>query len=137
QRAKARSNEARARGAMASLRQQQHKPDEVLQYLEPALAFYQQGGYPAATSSCLALLARANLQKGDYAAAQKNQEQLLQLGQQLNDQTIIAQAHAELGSALAREEKLTEALDHFAQAFLIYNSQGVQRSIGYNLLARA
>jgi tetratricopeptide (TPR) repeat protein/predicted Ser/Thr protein kinase len=137
QRAKARSNEARARGAMASLRQQQNKPDEVLKYLGPALAFYQQGGYPAATSSCLALLARANLQKGDYAAAQKNQEQLLQLGQQLNDQSMIARAHAERGSALSREEKFTEALDHFTQAYLIYNSQGVQRSIGYNLRDRA
>lgn len=137
QRAKARSNEARARGAMASLRQQQNKPDEVLKYLGPALAFYQQGGYPAATSSCLALLARANLQKGDYAAAQKAQEQLLQLGQQLNDQSMIARAHAERGSALSREEKFTEALEHFTQAYLIYNSLGVQRSIGYNLLARA
>ena len=137
QRAKARVNEARARAAMASLRQQQHKPDEVLKYLEPALAFYQQGGYPAATSSCLALLARANLQKGDYAAAQKAHEQLLQLGQRLNDQSMIAQAHAERGSALAREEKFTEALDHFTQAYLIYNSQGVQRSIGYNALDRA
>ncbi len=137
QRAKARSNEARARGAMASLRQQQHRPDEILKYLEPALAFYQQGGYPAATSSCLALLARAHLQKGDYAAAQKAQEQLLQLGQQLNDQSLIAQAHAERGSALAREEKFTEALDHFTQAYGIYNSQGVQRSMGYNLQGRA
>lgn len=137
QRAKARGNEARARAAMASLRQQQHKPDEVLKYLEPALAFYQQGGYPAATSSCLALLARVNLQKGDYAAAQKAHEQLLQLGRQLNDQTMIAQAHAERGSALAREEKFVEALDHFIQAYQIYNALGVRRSIGYNLLARA
>jgi tetratricopeptide (TPR) repeat protein len=137
QRARARVNEARARGAMASLRQQQHKQDEVLKYLEPALAFYQQGGYPAATSSCLALLARANLQKGDYAAAQKAQEQLLQLGQKLNDQSMIAQAHAERGSALAREERFTEALDHFTQVYLIYNSQGVQRSIGFNALDRA
>jgi len=137
QRAKARSNEARARGAMASLRQQQHKPDEVLKYLEPALAFYQKGGYPAATSSCLALLARAHLQKGDYAAAQKAQEQLLQLGQQLNDQSMIAQAHAERGSALSREEKFTEALDHLTQAYVIYSSLGIQRSIGYNLVERA
>jgi tetratricopeptide (TPR) repeat protein/predicted Ser/Thr protein kinase len=137
QRIKARGNEARARGAMASLRQQQNQPEEVVKYLEPALAFYQQGGYRAATSACLALLARANLQKGDYAAAQKAQEKLLQLGQQLNDQSLIAQAHAERGSALAREEKFTEALDHFTQAYLIYSSQGIQRSIGYNLLDRA
>ena len=122
---------------MASLRQQQNKPDEVIQYLEPALAFYQQGGYRSATSSCLALLARADLQKGDYAAAEKAHEQLLKLGQESNDQSLIAQAHAERGSALAREEKFTEALDQLTQAYVIYNSLGIQRSVGYNLVERA
>ena len=137
QRVKARSNEARARGAMASLRQQQNKPDEVIQYLEPALTFYRQAGYRSAASSCLALLARAELQKGDYAAADKDIEQLLKMGQEVNDQSIIALAHAELASALARQEKFTAALDHLTQAYAIYNSQGVQRSMGYNLVERA
>jgi serine/threonine protein kinase/Tfp pilus assembly protein PilF len=137
QRAKARSNEARARSAMASLRQQQHRPDEVVSYLEPALAFYQQGGYRSSASSCLALLARANLQKGDYAAAQKAQEQLLELARQMNDQSTLALALSEQASALSRQEKFTEALDYYAQAYQIYNSQGIQRSIGYNLTGRA
>jgi tetratricopeptide (TPR) repeat protein len=137
QRAKARANEARARGALANLRLNQNKPDEAVSYLEPALAFYQRGGYRAAASACLALLARALLQKGDYASADKAHEQLLKLSQELNDQSLIAQAHAERGSALTREEKFTEALDHFNQAYLIYNSQGIPRSIGYNVLDRA
>src|SRR6266404_710569 len=81
QRVKARSNEARARGAMASLRQQQNKPDEVIQYLEPALTFYRQAGYRSAATSCLALLARAELQKGDYADEDKDIAQLPKLGQ--------------------------------------------------------
>src|SRR5439155_16986269 len=102
-----------------------------------ALAFYQQGGYQSATSSCLALLARASLQKGDYAAADKAQEDLLKLARDLNDPFLIAQAHAERASALTREEKFTEALDHLTQANVIYNSLGIQRSIGFNLLDRA
>lgn len=137
QRVKARVNEARARGAMASLRQQQNKPDEVLKYLLPALAFYQQFGYRSATSSCLAILARANLQKGDYAAAEKEHEQLLKLSQDSNDQSQLALAHAERGSALAREERFAEALDQLTQAYVIYNSLGIQRSVGYNLVERA
>ena len=132
-RSKARRNEARARVAMANLRQQQNKPDEAAQYLEPALAFYQQGGYRSEAFSCLALLARVDLQKGDYPAADKSQEELLRLAQELNDQSLIALAHAERGSALAREEKFTEALDHSNQAYAIYSSQGIQRSMGYNL----
>ena len=135
-RSKARRNEARARVAMANLRQQQNKPDEAAQYLEPALQFYQQGGYRSETFSCLALLARVNLQKGDYPAADKSQEELLRLAQELNDQSLIALAHAERGSALAREEKFTEALDHLTQAYAIYSSQGIQRSMGYNLESR-
>jgi tetratricopeptide (TPR) repeat protein/predicted Ser/Thr protein kinase len=137
QRARARANEARARAALANLRLNQNKPDEAVSYVEPALTFYQQGGYRAAASACLALLARADLQKGDYTAADQAHEQLLKLSQELNDQSLIAQAHAERGSALAREEKFAEALDQLTQAYVIYNSLGIQRSVGYNLLDRA
>ena len=135
-RSKAKRNEARARFSMAGLRQQQDRPDEAVQYLEPALAFYQQGGYRSEAFSCLALLARLDLQKGDFAAADKSQEELLRLAQELNDQSLIVLAHAERGSALAREEKFVEALDHLNQAYSIYSSQGIQRSIGYNLASR-
>ncbi|MGI8836030.1 MAG: protein kinase domain-containing protein [Pyrinomonadaceae bacterium] len=137
QRAKARRNEARARVSLASLRQQQNKPDEVIQFLGPALAFYQQGGYRSETFSCLVLQARANLQKGDYSAAQKGQEQLLQLAQAANDQSQLALAHAERGSGLAAEQKFVEALDQMEQAGALYSTQGVQRSIGYNLTDRS
>lgn len=133
ERSKARRNEARARVALAGLRQQQNRPDEAVKYLEPALAFYQQGGYRSEAFSCLALLARANLQKGDYPAADKGHEELLRLAQELNDQSLIALAHAGRGSSLAREEKFTEAIDHLNQAYSIYSSQGIQRSMGYNL----
>ena len=134
QRSKARRNEARARVSLAGL---QNNPDEVIRYLEPALTFYQQGGYRSESFSSLAVLARAKLQKGDYTAADKGQEELLRLAQELNDQSLIALAHAERGSALVREEKYTEAMQHLDQAYAIYNAQGVQRSIGYNLLARS
>ncbi len=110
---------------------------KLVRYLEPALAFYQQGGYRSETVSCLALLARANLQKGDYPAADKGHQELLRLAQEVNDQSLIALAHAERGSALAREEKYGEALDHLNQSYAIYSAQGVQRSMGYNLAGRA
>jgi tetratricopeptide (TPR) repeat protein len=38
---------------------------------------------------------------------------------------------------LAREEKFAEALDQLTQAYVIYNSLGIQRSVGYNLVERA
>lgn len=137
QRAKARNNEARARSALASLREQQNKPDDVARYLAPALAFYQQGGYRSETFSCLTLLARANLQQGDYAAARQGHEQLLQLATASNDQSQLALAHAERGVGLLREEKFSEALEHFDRSYDIYNSLAVPRSLGFNFLGRA
>lgn len=133
ERSKARRTEARARVAMAQLRQQQNRPDDAVKYLVPALAFYQQGGYRSEAFSCLALLARANLHKGDYPAADKGHEELLRLAQELNDQSLTARAHAERGSSFAREERYTEALDHLSRAYAINSSQGIQRSMGYNL----
>src|ERR1051325_6909509 len=136
-RAKARGNEARALSAMASLRQQQHKPDEEVRYIEPALAFYQQGGYKSSTGSCLALLARANLQKGDFAAAQSAHEKLLQFARTINDQSLVALALTERASALSQQERFTESLYYYLQAYQILSSQGIQRSVGYNLVGRA
>ncbi len=136
ERVKAKRTEARARFTMAGLRQQQNRFDEAVKFLEPALAFYQQGGYRSETLSCLALLARTNSQKGDYAAAARVQEELLRLAQELNDQSMIALAHAERGSALSREERFAESIERLGQAYAIYSAQGIQRSMGYNLASR-
>jgi serine/threonine protein kinase/Tfp pilus assembly protein PilF len=137
QRSKALKNEARARASLASLRMRQNNVDEALQYLGPALAFYQQGAYRSETTQCLVLLARANRQKGEYETALKANEQLLQLGQQLNDQSQIALSHSEIGQVLTRQEKYSDAISHFDHAYSFYSSQSIPRSIGYNLHNRA
>jgi serine/threonine-protein kinase len=137
QRSKALKNEARARFSLASLRMRQNNADEALQYLTAALAFYQQGAYRSETTACLVLLARANRQKGEYDLAYKANEQLLQLGEQLKDQSQIALSHSEMAQVLARQEKYPEAISHSDQAYSFYSSQGLQRSIGNNLHSRA
>ncbi|HEV2885199.1 MAG TPA: protein kinase [Pyrinomonadaceae bacterium] len=137
QRAKARRNEARARFAIGSLRDQQNNPDEVVKYVQPALTFYQQGSYRSEMVACLSLLARANMQKGDYAAVEKSHRELLQFAQELKDQSLIALAHAERGTALLREEKYSEALEHFDESYSLYSSQGIRRSMGFSLLGRS
>jgi len=136
ERVKARQTEARARATLANISQRQNKFDEAVRYLEPALRFYQEGGYRSEAFSCLALLARNKLESGDYAGVQAAHEQLVQLSNELKDQSLVALAQTELASALARQESFTEAVDHWVQAFSIYSSQGVQRSMGYNLLGR-
>jgi serine/threonine protein kinase len=137
QRSKALKNEARARFSLASLRFRQNNADEALRYVEPALNFYQQGGYRTETSTCLALVVRAHRQKGDYETAFRASEQLLRLGQQLNDEAQIALAHTEMAQVLLRQERYSEAIDHFNQAYAFYNSQGIRRSVASNLNNRA
>lgn len=137
ERAKARRTEARARVALGNMRVQQNQPDEAIRYLEPALAFYQQGGYRSESFSCLALIARANLRKGDRATAQTIHDQLFQFARDWNDQSLLALAHSERGAAFAREERYTESLDHMEQASSLYRKQGLQRSIGYNAFDRS
>jgi hypothetical protein len=122
---------------LANLSLRQKNPDEAVGYLEPALAFYQQGGYRSESFSCLALLARAKLEKGDNAGAINADEKLLQLAEESNDQSLKGLAQTELASALAREERLSEALDHYSQAYLIYKSEGLERNVGYNLQGRS
>jgi len=136
QKSKAQSNEARAHFSLASVGLRLNNIDEALRHLKPALDFYQQAGYRSETSACIVLSARANRHKGDYETALKANEQLLQLGQQLNDQSQIALSHTEIGGVLTRQEKYSEALDHFSQAYSFYSSQGIQRSVGNNLGSR-
>jgi serine/threonine protein kinase/Tfp pilus assembly protein PilF len=137
QRSKALRNEARARFSLGQLRLRQYKADEAVSYLEPALAFYQQGAYRNEINACLVLLARANRQKGDYDSAYKANEQLLQHSQQLNDQSQIALSYSEMGRVRTSQERYSEALDLLNQAHAIYSSQSIPRSIGYNLHIRA
>ncbi len=136
ERAKARKNAARARVSLANVSARRNDPDAAVRYLEPALAFYQEGGYLTETFSCLALLARVKLKNADYDGTRSAHDQLFQVAERLNDQSLLARAHAERGSALNREEKFTEALDHLNQAFTFFSSQGQQRSMGNNLASR-
>jgi tetratricopeptide (TPR) repeat protein len=137
QKNKAPRNEARARISLASLRVQQNRADEALTFLDPALAFYREGGYRTETALGLGLLSRANQQKGEYTSALKANEQLLQVAQQGNDPSAIAFAQSELATSLALVERFPEALSHLEQAQPVYKSLGMQRNFAYNQLNRA
>ncbi len=136
ERGKARRNAARARVSLANVSARRNDQDAAVRYLEPALAFYNEGGYLTESFACLALLARVKLKNGDYEGATKAHDQLFQVAEKLNDQSLLARAHAERGSVLNRQEKYTEALNHLNQAFSFFSSQGQLRSMGNNLVSR-
>lgn len=133
---KAHRNEARAQLSLASLYVQQNKTSEASRYLEPALSFYQQNGYQTEAFQGLALLVRLNRKNGEYETALKAGDQLFRLASQRNDPSLIAAAHTELGSVLSLKGSYPQALGDLGEAYRIYKSLGVQRSIAYNLLNR-
>jgi tetratricopeptide (TPR) repeat protein/tRNA A-37 threonylcarbamoyl transferase component Bud32 len=134
---KARRNEARARFSLASLRIQQYKADEAVQFLEPALDFYQQNGFRKEASQVLLVLGRSLRQKGDYEAALKAFQQQLQLAEEVGDQLQKALSEEGIGNVLARQERYTEALNYFQQSYSIYKALGMQRGVGNNLSNQA
>jgi tetratricopeptide (TPR) repeat protein/tRNA A-37 threonylcarbamoyl transferase component Bud32 len=134
---KARRNEARALFSLASLRIQQYKADEAVEYLEPALAFYQQSGFRKETSQVLLVLGRALRQKGDYEAALHAFQQQLQLAEEVGDQLQQALSEEGIGNVLARQERYPEALGFFQQSYAIYKALGMQRGVGNTLSNQA
>ena len=61
---------------------QEGKTDAAIDYVERALAFYEQGQYYKETSSALLLLGRAHDYRGEYEAALQALDQQLRLARQ-------------------------------------------------------
>jgi len=134
---KLRLNEAWARRQLGSLRSLQHKTEEALPYIEQALAFYEQGSYHHWTSLTLILLGRVHRDKGDYEAALKTFNQLLQLGAQLGDQLQEGLAHVDIGNVLSYQEEYSKALHHFDESYSIFKSLKAEVYMAYAAQSRA
>jgi serine/threonine protein kinase/Tfp pilus assembly protein PilF len=137
QRDKLRVNEAWARRQLGSLRSLQHNTEEALPYIEQALAFYEQGSYHHWTSLTLILLGRVHRDKGDYEAAMKTFNQLLQLGAQLGDQLQEGLAHVDIGNVLSYQEEYSKALHHFDESYSIFKSLKAEVYMAYASQSRA
>ena len=137
QRDKLRVNEAWARRQLGSLRSLQHKTDEALPFIEQALAFYEQGSYHHWISLTLILLGRVHRDKGDYEAALKTFEELLQRGEQLGDQLQVGLAHVDIGNVLSYQEQYSQALHHFDESYNIFKSLKAEVYMAYAAQSRA
>jgi serine/threonine protein kinase/lipopolysaccharide biosynthesis regulator YciM len=135
---KGRRSEAKALLALGELYIfQEENTDEGVRLVEQALTFYQLGGYSKEISQALLLMGQAKLQKGDYSGALQDFDQQFQLAKQLNDPAMVARSHMMLGSVLSDQESYVEALHHFEQGYLTYESSGIKLSAGYALLDQA
>lgn len=117
---KARRSEARALLTLASLASQHHsQPAKVRQYVERAVALYQQEGSRKYTMQAIALLGHASEQQSDYDAAIKAFDQQRRLAVELGDREQEALAHEGLGIALTHREEYQLALENLLRDYEI------------------
>lgn len=130
---KGRRNEARALLSLASLRVQQDRVDEALQYLMPAVDFFEKGGYSKEYMQCLALLGQAHDFQGNYDAALQAYQRQNEIARQVNNPSQLAFSQNGIGLMLAYAENYPEALKAFRQSYSIYNSLNYSLYAGYSL----
>jgi predicted ATPase len=98
-----------------------HSAPEVGQAYARARALCQQVDDPRQLSATLAGLLRFYLVRGDLQAAHEVGDQLLCLGQNQHDPTLLLWGHFGLGATLYRLGELTAARTHLEQGITLYD----------------
>jgi hypothetical protein len=108
--------EALANATLASLMNQENRPEDIVAPAQAALAYYQKNGYfiPAGVASIL--LIRAERDKGHYDRALSSANAFLDLASRSGVPELTRQAEEVIGTVLFRIERYPEALTHFLKA---------------------
>jgi tetratricopeptide (TPR) repeat protein len=108
--------EALANGVLASLRDQQDRPDDVVAPAKTALAYYNQNGYfEAAAKATLALL-RVDESRGEFQQTLRTANSFLALAEQSGNIPLIVLAEQHVGATYDSAERYPDALQHFQKA---------------------
>jgi tetratricopeptide (TPR) repeat protein/predicted Ser/Thr protein kinase len=134
ERNKAKRVRAKALGNLGGIYINQGKTDDGAAYVQQALAFYRQGGYHKETQQALAMLGRAQRQKGSYAEALKDFELQVEDAEKVGDQPAAAGAQENIGYVLLIQEDYPHAVEHFAESYRIQKGLGNEAFVGYSLL---
>lgn len=130
-------NAARAALALGGALQRQSKTDEAIRYIEQALAFYRQAGYRKEEQQGLMLLARTQVNKGDYAPAIELYNRHKALGQQLGDPTLELPSTGDLGLLFTALGRYPEAIKYLDDYYAIAKSSNSKKEIGLGQINRA
>jgi serine/threonine protein kinase len=108
--------EALANGTLASLMDQEHRPDQVIAPAQSALNYYQKNGFfiPAGVESMM--LIRAQTDKGHYDQALSSANSFLAMASRSGLPDLTRQAEELVGAVLGKMERYPNALVHFLNA---------------------
>jgi tetratricopeptide (TPR) repeat protein len=108
--------EALANVVLASLRDAQHRPDEVIPPATSALAYYKKNGYFEPAADATLLLLRANQSRGQFQQTLQTANDFLSLAKQSGSQDLLMQAEQQLGATYQDAERYPESLPHLQRA---------------------
>ena len=106
--------EALANVTLASLMDQEHRPDQVIAPAQSALNYYQKNGFFTPAASASLLLIRAERDKGHYDQALSSANAYLDLISRLPD--LTRQLEELMGTIFGKMERYPDALSHFLKA---------------------
>ena len=116
--------EAAARLNLASLRNLEGKPDEVIPLAQAALNYYGKEGFYAESSNALILIVRAKRDKGELREALASALDSLAAAKKAGAPNVLMVAEETVGSLLLTLERYPEALDHFRDALALSRKLG-------------
>jgi serine/threonine protein kinase len=111
--------EALANVALASLRDQQHRSDEVIPPATAALAYYKQNGYFEPAANATLLILRANETRGEFKQTLQTANEFLDLAEKSGSKDLQMQAEQHIGMTYRGAERYPEALPHFQRALTL------------------
>ena len=131
-----RRTEARARFSLASVRVDLGDVDAALKDAEPALRFFEQGGYRRESFACALVVMRAKFKKGHYDEVRRQAHDQLQTARS-NDQPTASYLLEMLGQIAHEQERYREAAAYYAESGSISHSMGDAVGERWSLASRA
>jgi tetratricopeptide (TPR) repeat protein len=124
--------EANAELTLASIRDQQGKLDEQIQYAQSAHRYFETWGiWPQAFETGL-LLQRGQMAKGELEHALVSGNQQLELARKINSHGRIGLAEDAVGEALMEMQRYPDALAHFQES--LHQSRMAGQNVEYELV---
>ena len=101
---------------LASLRDAEQRPNDVVQPASEALTWYRQNGYFEPAANATLLLLRAEASSGEVGDLLKNSQSFLTLAQMSGNPWLLFQAENSLGNAYNVAEQYPDAVLHYQKA---------------------
>lgn len=121
---------ALANWSLASLRDQQGKPEETIRYATAALNYYRAAHFENETLHCLNMINRAHFNESEYSDALRGALEALDLARKTNNPEAIYPSEELVGFAYLKLERYPDALEHFEAALDASRRAGQQVEYG-------